>query len=121
VEDDKFSMPRVSEWMLSSGSIGTVTPCPVVRQDSSPTKACSIAGSRRTEAVELVVLSRLLTEMPQPRLVSKPMGLPEAETQPKPDGQQVVVKKILEPLTDAQVRDRREVLRQQAEFLSNTL
>jgi len=72
-------------------------------------------------AVEQVVSGKLLTEMPQLQLVAKPMDLPSTTVQPKPAGQQVVVKKILEPLTDAQVQDRREVLRQQAEFLSKTL
>jgi len=43
VEDDKFSKPCVSEWMLLSGSIGTVTPClPVGRQVES--ESSSITG-----------------------------------------------------------------------------
>ena len=65
-------------------------------------------------AVEQVVLERLLTEIPQLQLVAKPMGLPKTEMQPKPAGQRVVLKKIPQPLTEVQIRDRREVLRQQA-------
>jgi hypothetical protein len=65
-------------------------------------------------AVEQILPGRLLTEMPNLQLVAKPMGLPKAEMQPKPAGQQIVVKKIPEPLTEIQIRDRREVLRQQA-------
>jgi hypothetical protein len=71
-------------------------------------------------AVEQVAVGKLLTEMPQLQLVVKPMGLAKAEKVPKPAGGQVVVKKIPEPLTEAQIHDRREVLRQQAEFLRKT-
>lgn len=68
-------------------------------------------------AVERVVPD-LLMERPLLRLIPKPMDLPKTEKQPNPAGQQVMVKKVPEPLTEAQIRDRREMLRQQTEFLS---
>jgi hypothetical protein len=44
----------------------------------------------------------------------------KTERPPNPAGQQVMVKKVPEPLTEAQFRDRREMLRQQTELLSKT-
>jgi hypothetical protein len=69
-------------------------------------------------SVEQVVPGKLLTERPRLRLVPKPIEIPKPEIQPKPAGEQALVMKIPEPLTEAQIRDRREMLRQQAEFFS---
>ena len=69
-------------------------------------------------AVEQVVVGKLLTEMPQLQLVAKAMDLLKTEIQPKPTGPRVVCKKIPEPLTEAQICDRREMLRQQAQSFS---
>jgi len=65
-------------------------------------------------AVEQVGLGKLLTENPRLQLVAKPMD-PKTKMQPKPVRQQVMIKKVPEALTEAQIRDRREMLRQQAE------
>jgi hypothetical protein len=65
--------------------------------------------------VEQVAPHKLLTERPRLQLVAKPLDIPKTEMQPKPVCQQVTVKKISEPVTEAQIHDRREMLRQQAE------
>jgi hypothetical protein len=69
-------------------------------------------------AVGRVVGDKLLMEIPHLQLVGKRMVIAKAENQPKQASQQVVIKKIPEPLTDALIHDRREMLRQQAEFLT---
>jgi len=66
-------------------------------------------------AVGQVAPDKLLTERPRLQLVAKAMDIPKMEVQPKPVSQQATVKKIPEPITEAQIRDRREMLRQQAE------
>jgi len=69
-------------------------------------------------AVEQVPTSRLLTEMPRFRLVAKPMDPRKLEEAAAPAtlGELALIKpkRIPGPLTDAQIRDRREMLRQQA-------
>lgn len=72
-------------------------------------------------AVERVPVGTLLVEAPQPQLVANRMAVPKAQIPPKPVGQKKVINKVPEPLTAAQSHDRREMLRQQAEFLSKTL
>jgi hypothetical protein len=72
-------------------------------------------------AVEQVAPDKLLMERPQLQLVAKPIGLPKAEMQPKQAGQRVVIKKIPEPPTQAQIRDRREMLRRAESLSKNTL
>lgn len=70
-------------------------------------------------AVEQVPVSRLLTEMPRLQLVDKPMD-PRRCAEPKAEQPEMPAfkpKSIPEPLTDAQLRDRREMLRQQAASL----
>jgi hypothetical protein len=71
-------------------------------------------------AVGLVSPHKLLEDRQPLQLIAKPMAEPKPEIQPKRTEQQVVLKKIPEPLTEAQIRDRREMLRQQAELLSRT-
>jgi hypothetical protein len=68
-------------------------------------------------AVEQVAPAKLLTEMPALQLMAKPMDALKSEPRPTPMIQQVPVKKVPEPLTDAQLRDRREMLRQQRDLL----
>jgi len=69
-------------------------------------------------AVEQVASGKLLTERPRLRLIAKSMDIPKTEMQTEPTEQQVAIKKVPEPLTEAQLRDRREMLRQQAESWS---
>jgi hypothetical protein len=66
------------------------------------------------------VPSRLLTEMPCLQLVAKPMEAPRIPEpkQEQPEALAFKPKSIPEPLTDAQLRDRREMLRQQAALLA---
>jgi hypothetical protein len=71
-------------------------------------------------AVDQVAPGKLLTERPRLRLIAKSMDLPKTEVQTKPAEQQVVIKKVPEPLTEAQLRDRREMLRLQAQSWSKT-
>ena len=66
-------------------------------------------------AVEQIPVSRFLTELPRLQLVAKPMD-PLRITESKQEQQKAPAHKtkaIREPLTDAQLRDRREMLRQQ--------
>jgi hypothetical protein len=73
-------------------------------------------------AVQQVTQSKLLTEMPRLQLVAKPMDPPRC-VQPKAEQAEVQAfkpKSIPSPLTDAQLRDRREMLRQQAASLQAT-
>jgi len=72
-------------------------------------------------AVEQVALGQLLMEIPRRQLGAKPGPLPKEELLSKPPGIQVVVKKVPEPLTEAQVHDRREMLRQQATAIAGKL
>jgi hypothetical protein len=69
-------------------------------------------------AVEQIVPGKLLTEMPQLHLIAKPMdSLTISERTPMARSVDVPAfrpKAIPEPLTNAQRRDRREMLRQQA-------
>jgi hypothetical protein len=71
-------------------------------------------------AVEQIVPSRLLTEMPRLQLVAKPMEAPRIPEpkQEQPEAPAFKPKSIPEPLTDGQLRDRREMLRQQAALLA---
>jgi hypothetical protein len=73
-------------------------------------------------AVEQIALSKLLTEMPRLQLVAKPMDPPRyAEPKaPQPGMPAFKPKSIPVPLTDAQLRDRREMLRQQAASLAKS-
>ncbi len=64
-------------------------------------------------AVEQVAAVKLLTEMPAFHLMAKPMDTPKNEPRPAPMVPQVTIKKVPEPLTDAQLRDQREILHQQ--------
>jgi hypothetical protein len=67
-------------------------------------------------AVEQVPVSKLLTELPRLQLVAKLMDPPRV-AEPKaeqPGASTFKPKSIPAPLTDAQLRDRREMLRQQA-------
>jgi hypothetical protein len=66
-------------------------------------------------AVERIELPELISQMPQLHLVAKPME--PRKVMPAPMVPQVRIKKIPEPLTDAQLRDRREMLRQQRDKL----
>ena len=71
-------------------------------------------------AVEQVPVSKLLTELPRLQLVAKPMD-PTPITEPKssqPGLPAFKPKSIPAPLTDAQIRDRREMLKQQLAKLS---
>jgi len=72
-------------------------------------------------AVEQVSPARLLTELSRLRLVAKPIDPPRPETstaRAKPaDVSPGKLKPIPAPLTEAQIRDRREMLKQQAELL----
>jgi hypothetical protein len=71
-------------------------------------------------AVEQVPVSKLLTEMPRLQLVAKPMDPPRI-TEPELQQTKAPIfkpKSIPEPLTDAQLRDRREMLRQQIASLA---
>jgi hypothetical protein len=71
-------------------------------------------------AVEQIAPSRLLTEMPRLRLVAKPMDPPRS-VEPKverPEASAFKPTSIPVPLTNAQLRDRREMLRQQAASLA---
>ena len=66
-------------------------------------------------AIEQVPVSRLLTELPRLQLVARPMD-PPRNIEPKQERAGAPAfkpKPIPEPLTDAQLRDRREILRQQ--------
>jgi hypothetical protein len=65
-------------------------------------------------AVERVDVSKLLAEMPQLRLIAKSIDAPRRVETNSPTFK---AKSIPEPLTDAQLRDRREILRQQAAAL----
>ena len=71
-------------------------------------------------AVEQIAPSRLLTELPRLQLVAKPMEPPRcAEPKPEQPGAPAFKpKSIPVPLTDAQIRDRREMLKQQAASLA---
>src|SRR5438270_8477576 len=72
-------------------------------------------------AVEQIAPSKLLTEMPRLQLVAKPMDPPRI-TEPKheqPVAPAFKPKSIPVPPTDTQIRDRREMLRQQAASLAN--
>jgi hypothetical protein len=71
-------------------------------------------------AVEQIPPAKLLTETPTLQLMAKPMDTPKSELHPAPIIQQVVVKKVTEPPTDAQIRDRREMLRQQGDKLQRS-
>jgi hypothetical protein len=66
-------------------------------------------------AVEKIAVQQWRIEAPKPSLLSKPTAVPEGGIQPRPAGQQVAPKTMPPPLTDAQIRDRREMLRQQVE------
>jgi hypothetical protein len=70
-------------------------------------------------AVEQIVPGKLLTEMPLRQLIAKPMDLPTiAEKKLAQCAMPAVkAKAIPEPLTEVQLRDRREMLRQQVESL----
>ena len=70
-------------------------------------------------AVEHVDPSKLLTEMPALHLVAKPMDTPKSEPHPAPITQQATLEKVSESPTDAQIRDRREMLRQQRNKLQS--
>jgi len=72
-------------------------------------------------AVEQIVPSKLLSEMPRLQLVAKQMD-PLRITEPKqeqPEASTIKSKSIPEPLTDAQIRDRRQILQQQIAALTN--
>ena len=69
-------------------------------------------------AVEQIAPAKLLTEMPAIQLMAKPMDRLKGEPRPAPMAQ-VTIKKVPEPLTEAQVRDRREMLRQQRDKCQN--
>jgi hypothetical protein len=78
-----------------------------------------VAEYQAWSAVEQVPVSRLLTEMPRLQLVAKPMDPPRC-AEPITEQPQVPVfkpKSIPVPLTDAQLQNRREMLRQQAASL----
>ena len=71
-------------------------------------------------AVEQIVPSKLLSEMPRLQLVAKQMDPPRI-TEPKheqPVAPAFKPKSIPEAPTDAQIRDRREMLKQQAALLA---
>jgi hypothetical protein len=68
-------------------------------------------------AVEQIVPTRLLTEMPALKLIARPMESHKMNPRPMPISQLVTVKSVPAPPTDAQIRDRREMLRQQKEKL----
>ena len=69
-------------------------------------------------AVERVDASKLLTEMPRPRLVSKSVGQAREKQSPTVSSATIFkTKSIPQSMTDVQLRDRREVLRQQTERL----
>lgn len=70
-------------------------------------------------AVEQIVPGKLLTEMPLRQLIAKPMNPPTIAEKKLPQCAMPAVrpKAIPEPLTEAQLRDRREILRQQVESL----
>jgi hypothetical protein len=81
-----------------------------------------VAEYQAWTAVEQVPASKLLTELPRLQLVAKPMD-PPCVTEPKqeqPKAPAFKPKPIPEPLTDAQLRDRREMLRQQAASLAKS-
>jgi hypothetical protein len=70
-------------------------------------------------AVERIATEKLLTETPRLQLVAKSMDAPRIVA-PKQEPTAVPTlktKPISAPMTDAQLRDRREILRQQAESL----
>ena len=70
-------------------------------------------------AVEQIATGKLLTEMPRLQLVAKSMDAPQIAA-PKHEPTAVPTfkaKPIPAPMTDAQLQDRREILRQQAESL----
>jgi hypothetical protein len=71
-------------------------------------------------AVELIAPSKLLAEMPRLQLVAKPMDPPRcAEPKaPQPAMPELKPKSLPVPLNDAQLRDRREMLRQQIAALT---
>jgi hypothetical protein len=58
-------------------------------------------------AVEQVLPMKLLTEMPKLQLLAKPMERQKAEVLPASSVDAAVVKRVPEPLSEAQVRDRR--------------
>jgi hypothetical protein len=70
-------------------------------------------------AVEQITTGKLLTELPRLQLVAQSMDAPQIAA-PKHEPTAVPTfntKPIPVPMTDAQLRDRREMLRQQAESL----
>jgi hypothetical protein len=70
-------------------------------------------------AVERIELPKLIREMPLLRLVAKPMGAPRvaAPKQEPTAAPAFKAKAVPVPMTEAQLRDRREMLRQQSERL----
>ena len=70
-------------------------------------------------AVEQVEVGRFLTQISPLQLVTKPIGPPEVTMEPILAGRLATVKKMSEPLTEAQRHDRREMLRQQAATMAN--
>lgn len=70
-------------------------------------------------AVEQVSSARLLTETPRHLLAAKRLEQAQPEVKKStPEPPEFKARPIPEPLTDAQLRDRREMLRQQAESLT---
>jgi hypothetical protein len=66
-------------------------------------------------AVESANLPKLLVESPKLQLIAKSMERMSRKDCPPPTERHVPVNKTPEPLTEAQLRDRREMLRQQAQ------
>lgn len=69
-------------------------------------------------AVEQIPAARLLTEAPRLRLVAKPMDPPTAAQMKQVEITPLKPNQIPTPLTDAQIRERREMLKQQAALLA---
>jgi hypothetical protein len=70
-------------------------------------------------AVEQILQTNLLTEMPRLQLVAKPMSsAPQLECEIRNASLPPAIKKVPEPPTEAQIRDRREMLRQQIASLA---
>jgi hypothetical protein len=70
-------------------------------------------------AVEHILPTSLLTEMPRLQLVAKPMSsTPQLECEIRNASLPPAIKKVPEPPTEAQIRDRREMLRQQIASLA---
>jgi hypothetical protein len=69
-------------------------------------------------AVERIELPKLIQQMPRLHLAAKSIDPPKREPRLAPVAQQVTIKKVPEEMTDAQLRDRREMLRQQRDTLA---